>query len=535
MSFNYEEQKSGHEREQAQAWKAFSGELNHLQTEYKATKTEIIEGLHVTRSKFYAFEKNPEEERLNIDRSNILNLWAYLCDTESRKIPKNAKTQREQLREAGPDRLLESLGFMAQKEGSRRGSAIADPQIQRVISRLESNWIYDGAVRVYITNKILDQILDLGRPDSAMHATTVPLDEVAVWPEGDTLESRNSRVNQKYKRSIQELVRAGKTEFVESELFELYQSILEHDELGLGGDTKLHVIDCQFRALSQSLSKLVGGEEDTDARVVEPKEQSRPSIDINFTNISERAEKRLVSLLIQNDSDYSDTDDSIIDIVSTPCLEAKIRCQIKTKEAAKIITIRYSSTSTHVENMLRAMSRGLGYPLGVSGFSVRATGRTEKSLARISIALSKLKENAGTTPPSHVGPERIEDVYEGWWVTSNTIIGILNATSDAVTRWLYSEGIKADEYYEACSRSAELSEAFHNLRKELYEQTPDVENNKALSFQAQAQDLIDETRKYRDRYIHEENDDGFKIHLTKMRDQTNMSFLAIAHSALIRR
>ncbi|MEO0644788.1 MAG: hypothetical protein AAFZ17_01330 [Cyanobacteria bacterium J06650_10] len=518
MSFNYEEQWSHNDRAQAQAWRDFKAQLERLQDEYRATKTEIIDGLRVTRSKFYSFNNHPDDG-LNINRNDILNLWAYLCDIENRRIPKIAEDQRKKLRREGPDPLLKTLGFATQAESGETGRK-KNSQVERVLRRLESSWIHDDAVRVYITNKILDQVLDLGQPESIMHVKPVELAQAVQWPEDFFAEKLDPIVYGKYKNAMNKLIRAGKTEFVRAELFELYQSILEHYYLGRSRGVKLRIVDCQFQALSQDLNRY--GEEG----------------DI-FTTISTEAEKNLIDLLVGdgislNDKKAIDDKSTQLDIVSTPCLQAKIRYQIEIGDEVKPAVIRYSSTSTHVENMLKAMSRGLGYPLGVSAFSIRATGRTEKSLARISIALSKLKEeDRATTPSSHAGYERIEGVYEGWWVSSNTIIGILNATSDAVTRWLAEESIDAKAYYDACYEATRLTQEFYDLRKALYEYSPHSFRSSESSFEDAAKKLNDETSDYINRYDPDQYGDGFKIHVNKMKDQRGMVLLAMTHAALV--
>lgn len=541
MNFDYEEYKTRHEKAQAKVWRGFAAELKNLQSEYSATKTEIIDGLSVTRSKFYDFEKDPEVG-LNINRSHVLNLWAYLCDARHRKkISKTAIEQREKLRADGPNHLLKSAGFASEPELSSlggKGMPTEHPQIRRVLHRLNSGWIYDDAVRVYITNKILDQVLDLGQPASTIHMKHVPLSDVLKWPEGEPLKSVNARVNEKYQRAVKKLILSGKTEFVSSELFELYQSIFEHNEIGIGGNSRLHIVDCQFRALSQSLS-------DLSTKAIEPSSDlpekfgSNLSRDSYFEDISKEAERNLVDLLLPKLADngikQSFVDEyNSLDLVETPCLEAKIGYQVTTKDGIKSASIRYSSTSTHVENMLIAMKHGLGYSLGISGFSVRATGRTEKSLARISLALSKAPTKALA---AYNDSEKIDSVYEGWWVTSNTIIGILNAAADAVTRWLDDERIDVDDYYNACIVSAEFSQKFYELRKGLYEYTPHAANSINDNFGNKAQNLIQEIRGYLERHEHYQssngNGNGFQIHFQKIKNQRDMSSLMLSHLALI--
>jgi hypothetical protein len=547
MEFGYNEQVAQYEKAQKQAWQDFLLELERLQAEYNATKTEIIDGLKVTRSKFYAFEKDPEQ-RLNIDRSNILKLWAYLCDTEHRRVPKAARELRKGLKEEGPDKLLAALGFATLSEEKKIGPVGQRPQVRRVLKRLESNWIYDDAVRAYITDNILNQILDLGRPDRKAHMEIVRLNEVETWPQKE-LGSNETVANEKYVHAIRALIRSGKTNFVRSELFELYQSILEHHELSAGSKAKLRILDCQFKALSQDLSKL--SEEvqpravhSDDTRIVKRRKGEHEKID--FEDLSKRAERKLVKLLVQNDSGYmlksvSDEQNATVNIVSTPCLEAEIRCHVLIDGESKPISIRYRSTSTHVENMLRAISHGLGHPLKVSEFSIRATGRTEKSLARISVGLSKADGGSDDNASflymeikNEEEEEKIKEVYQGWWVSSNTITGILSATADAVHRWVNSEDeIDNEKYYTACLDAARISQEFYDLRKALYEYTPHtISSDLKNTFDHKAQKIIEDISQYTDRYGRFDND-GFKIQHQKMRNQKNMTRLVRAHATLI--
>lgn len=556
MEINYGEHAIRYDKAQKQAWKTFLLEIERLQAEYNATKTEIIDGLSVTRSKFYSFEKEPEDG-LNIDRSNILSLWAYLCDTESRRVPKAAKELRKQLKEEGPDRLLAALGFATLSEAKKVGPISQRPQIRRVVKRLESRWIHDDAVRAYITDSILDQVLDLGRPDWKSYMMTVPLKNVKTWPQKE-LGSKEVIVNEKYENAVQALIRSGKTNFSRSELFELYQSILEHHELGAGRKAKLRIVDCQFRALSQDISKLA--ELKSTQLTAEQGERTEGTglkrgkgDKIDFEDLSKKAERALVQLLVQENksgyslADSSDEQNAMLNIVSTPCLEAEIRCHILINDEIKTASIRYRSTSTHVENMLRAMRHGLGYPLKVSSFSIRATGRTEKSLARISIGLSKSSKDANIAAlyeeideeidekaAEAAKEKKIEEVYQGWWVSSNTITGILSATADAVHRWVSSEEeINDEKYYRACFDAATITKKFYDLRRTLYEYTPHaVDSDPENTFETRARQVISEISQYIERYDYTDSD-GFKIQHQRMRNKRSMMRLVSAHAALI--
>lgn len=549
MEIDYNEYAIQYEKAQKQAWQAFLLELERLQVEYKATKTEIINGLSVTRSKFYSFQDNAEEG-LNITRSDVLKLWAYLCDTENRNVPKAARELRTELKTEGPNRLLSALGFASTKEAAKTGPVSQKPQIRRVVKRLESNWIHDDAVRAYITDNILDQVLDLGRPNRSLQRKSVSLAKVETWPY-EELGSREAIINEKYERAVRALIRSGKTRFAESELFELYQSILEHHELGEGKLAKLRIVDCQFKALSQSISKLAERVQPTLEKGASTSTASGKAERIDFESLSKDAERELVQFLVQDDdSGYSlrssdDEQNAVLNIVSTPCLEAEVRCQIQIDKKTESVSIRYRSTSTHVENMLMAMSLGLGHPLVVSSFSVRATGQTEKSLARISVGLSKSnqKKDSGLpvvydrveqTEEKEDNSNKVKEVYQGWWVSSNTITGILSATADAIHRWVTSENeIDDEQYYKACVGAAEITQDFYDLRKALYEYTPHaVGSDPENTFEKKADSIIEQISTYIRHYEYI-NNTGFAIQRQRMRNEQDMTRLVIAHASLI--
>ncbi|MBE9064839.1 hypothetical protein [cf. Phormidesmis sp. LEGE 11477] len=509
----YEDSKDLHARAQAEIWIKFLKELESLKKSCNASWEEIGKALGVSKTALNNFKKvessdeqsEGKQKTLPISRSDILNLWAYLSDTERQDLKRTADiAQRKQLRKDGPNRLLLSAGFIPEKISKPTETYSDDPQIRRVMHRLESQWIFDATVRVYITNQILDKVLDLGQPNPKAHVEKLPLLEVLDWPKGNPLQSHESEVIEKYRRAVGKLVLSGKIEFVQSELFELYQSILEHNLLGSGGRSKLRIVDCQFKALSESLSNLAHqAAKKAQADNEKPDETTRgiEYLAEELEDISKKAEEELLALLWPNNledplSEILDKEDTALNMVSNPCLEAKIRYRWELKEAThqetgekyklektiqQAVSIRYSSTATHVENMLIAMKLGLGYPLGISGFSIRATGRTEKSLARISIALSEDDPTsiAASSDLRNAQPLKTEDVYEGWWVTSNTIIGILSATSDAVERWIRRKKANLETYHSVCAKSAQFGEQFYTLRKFLYEYTPQLFNSGA--------------------------------------------------------
>jgi hypothetical protein len=442
---SFESQVLRYETEQQKYWEALKSELEGLKNQCGASVAELAEGLDISKQTLYNFTRTPSKGISNFHRGKLLRLWAYLTDTEQsnqRKLAPKHKAARDVLRRRGPNHLLSAAGFAPESEINDKSINVSDPQMKRLILRLSSNWMFDETLRAYIIDGFLDNVLDQGRPDKSFYLKQLNYKslkdrmEILEWPFNFKLQEnptyQSDSIKKSYKNAIKNLVSAGKTNFMKSELFELYQSIIEHYEVNTA-NSHISIHSCEFETLS-SISIL---------------EQ------IGIPEIHLRAEKRVAF-----NPDTITSNDPLPTII-----KVKIGCKFnfskELQEYSKEISyFNYASTATHVENMLVAIKDALCHSLTLSGFFVKAVGRTSKSLARVSITLA---ENAS------LESEEVNDVYQGWWVSSNTILGILNAFADACKRWMSKNYIDSNDYYRTCQKLSEINQIFYKINSSVYE------------------------------------------------------------------
>ncbi len=453
---SYKVQSARFKAEQQKFWTALKEKLEGFKDNCGASMAEMADGLDISRQPLYNFMDDPTSGLSKINRQSLLSLWAYLTDPEQyqhRKLTRESRDARKSLYQEGPDDLLRAAGFLGRDDLDKRAMTITDPQMKRLVLRLQSKWLYDDALRAYIIDGFLDDLLDQGRPERNSYLEPLnyeKLDEkqkIEEWPFTKRLQDREkyreSSVRNSYQNAIKNLVSSGKTEFVEAELFELYQSIIEHRE-NRNSDNEVKIYRCEFETLS-----------------------SKSILDrLNFLEIQVKAERRVSFSpeIITSNSQFP------------PIVEVKIGCQFVIDDNQGLLKesyFKYASTATHVENMLVAIKQGLCHPLDISGFFIRAVGRTDKSLARVAIALSE--SSAARTKNSQ--GEKVEKVYQGWWVTSNTILGILKSFVDAFKRWLSENNIQNHEYYKACQKLADVNEKFYEINTAVFEGNFDISHD----------------------------------------------------------
>jgi len=128
-----------YEEEENRYWQQLRQEFNRYKSDLDVTNVELAEGLGISRQPLVSFMNN-SSHKLPIRRSNLMRLWDFLTAPEQidrKNISDEAKSNREQLREAGSNSLLKAAGFLPSStnmilevEPSRH------QQLQRIASRL---------------------------------------------------------------------------------------------------------------------------------------------------------------------------------------------------------------------------------------------------------------------------------------------------------------------------------------------------------------------------------------------------------------
>jgi hypothetical protein len=379
------------------------------------------------------------------------------------------------------------------------------------LSRLNSSWILDDELRSDITDDILDQILDRGR--SKVNPKIIQALEAENWPINEQITSdTDPDTIDSYVKQIRNFTKSGKTDFTESELFELFQSIHEHNLLiHPSFKSKFRVSDCQFRILSNPI--LSSLENDDFSR--------------SFRSICRKAEKKLTNLLV-NTSD-EEFESRYEEELSFPhVIQALIECVLLLPNGeVKKITFRNSSTATHTENMLSALKNGLCHPLKVQSVYIRVPGSTEKSLARVTMNLFESnQENSEDLKLTNN-----KKVYQGWWVDSNIVVGVSKATVDAIKRWMSVNSINFDYFYQTGSSISEIGQDLFDIRDLIYENSPGHEGERLVNVENRIKDEITRIEKLVESgKVDEKN---YELHLARLNRQLYLSQLMQLHSSLM--
>lgn len=533
---HYEERKKAHQREQNQYWQALVDQLNAWKDEYHISVTEMAEGLDISRQVLYNFLQNTKDDgspdllekvksnrAKKIERIDLLNLWAYVTDWDqykNRRLTDDARKSRQRLLKEGADPLLRAAGYITHKgENNPEIVTDLDSEIQIVIARLSSNWIQSQELRSYVINNILDMIHDIGKikerqkTDVYNIETHRQYENILEWPNNNNIQPKykdKSAVNRGYRKAIRKLIERGKTEFLESEIFELYESVLEHYLLDSRFNVKIKIIDFQFKTLSgDDLFTLKGLENGLEEYAKE------------FNSYSKQAEANL-SFNPRIEVELEKEDGFFYPRVT----QILIRCGVNRRDfnndsfyQTGELLLEHISTASHIENMMHALKKGLCYPLMVSGFFVRAAGHKAKSLARVSISLQDFDKKTANGSNS----------YQGWWVGSNTITAILKAITEAAQRWIYDQPIDEFVFYNACQKISEINRELSNIKAYLYENDSDSLSSRT--------DIVKNVESVLDRIdinSEEFKGDSLNKHRSILSIQSKTAVLMLIHASLVR-
>jgi hypothetical protein len=459
-----------YDQEQQGYWEQLRQELEQYKADLGATNTELAQCLGISRQPLVQFMQN-SSSGLPIQRSHLLRLWAGLTDVDRfrKKHSDEQRARRDHLRRQGPNRLLQAAGFLPQTpEPSLDIRPTRYQQIQRIATRLSNLPVRDFAdfisltdfLETVVTNSFPDKykvsldaevwakLVSRGAGDLGGGARTggvagVPKavsDRVDEWVSQNQLPSAPSAsVRAKLQGALSRLAISGKAELNNAEFFELYMAIAENERLSSHIDRvlQMRVTQCQFTTLTTPLHDYLTA--DTRQLAAELEQASL------------QAEQHLRPRL--------QTEDDLQDAVAEPVIEASIICNFRA--CNEDVRWAYSSSTTHFENMLTAIERGLGYgtALEMVDFSIRTLGHQDYSLIRASTAFRTAGQ--GTEQGDY-------KTYQSVWVDRSAILSILQSTVIAVRAWLaekFPDEQSCRDYYNVCSTIAAIDDVITKGKK----------------------------------------------------------------------
>lgn len=442
-------------------WKALKAELLIIRDKMKVSHEELAIGLKISRQVVIDFlSDEPSRADLPIYRSNLIALWRYITSPntiqtrqDKPQVRGSAKArlseqhieERRKWEKEGCDRLLESAGFRSTSKELESGTSFKGlKRSHRIVSRLSSNWLTDGD-SWKVQEASLNAISELKSLCSDNNSESIiPLSHVPQWfseiYEGDyTDSSQESKSKSKFLSILSRYARLGKSEFSPLELFELYQSILENDYLREGSIKKLkiRILDCEFKNLDQYYNEL----------------------ETQFSNSSLLRRMIVIGYLIEQGLSDFEEDSRLStqflehEISFNPMREAKITCRIG-DDPKNRVNWWYRSSSTHTENLLLALKRGMGHSLEVTNLSQKGLSEGASGLARVSGMLRDTKTNA---------------LYQGVWVDIDMLVAFIQSVTVAIEKWFDHQQISLQTYENSCSKIAHLFSELEMARRALHE------------------------------------------------------------------
>jgi tetratricopeptide (TPR) repeat protein len=442
---------------QKRYWEQLHQEFNRLKSELGATNSELARCLGISRQSLVSFMQN-SSSGLPIQRSHLERLWDLLTDPEQleeKRVSSDAKVKREELRRKGPGALLKAAGFLPGSSGPVLDigpERWRNQPIQRIVSRLSNLPIADSTTFIKLAEDIEDLISGAipsdrrnpVNPEQRSYLGMRSEESIEQWIKNNALlHEPGSEIEEKFKSVVSRLAVSGKYELENSEMFELYMSILENERLYSEADEslKMRITQCQFKTLTFLLKDYTGNE----------------AIEHELNQAGLAAERQLRSALCDTRYIHEHLENALSDVV----IEVSIMCNLrKTNES---LCWRYSSSTTHLENMLAAMSYGVGCEseLELADLSIRSLGRRDYSLVKASSVFKSIHTQENY---------QYSGTYQSVWVDRSAILGILQSFVMAIRGWLaekFTDPESYESYYNVCKAVAIIDENLTKGRKVL--------------------------------------------------------------------
>ena len=456
-----------HEATQQKYWQQLREELLHYKETLGATNSELSEGLSISRQPLVSFMQGDRSD-LPIQRSHLTRLWEKLTSPQhyaSRRLSKERLQNRQALRKLGSSRLLRTAGFSPGEESLQLD---VEPeryqQIQRIVSGLSNISVQDDSDFIdlisSVEREIVSKVFGLNGVSSKLPSQSLAYPRnsesaVGKWLDEWMLENLGMQpapsIGIRFKRAVYKLIRQGKYNLSDREVFELYLSILENSRIDSRASDafKIRITQCQFSNLNFSILDLDASNDPTFREdlirvflIAEAK--------LRFTN-----EEYLQSTMLQ-EQDRQDLERLVSDVVT----EASVTCSFTVrdatgKEQTRDVCWRYSSSATHFENMFTAIYKGMGCEeaLELVDFSTASLGKRSNSLVKSSTVLKSKQKGI---------------LHQGVWVDSSAVVGTAQSVVVAIKSWLIDNFSLPEtyyQYYKACTAIAEMDYSLKSGRK----------------------------------------------------------------------
>jgi len=454
LNGNVDEEK--YRQRQKRYWEQLRQEFDRFKSELGVTNSELAQCLGISRQPLVSFMQN-SSLGLPIQRSNLERLWDLLTDFDrlkEKKLSSEARLNREVFRRKGPDALLKAAGFLPNSDEQILDvSPTRYQQIQRVVSRLSGLPVAEPADFIRLIESIENFIArsfpvqrKLEPNSSQLSDLCMPSKElVEGWIRNNNfIHSPDSYVVDKLKRSVSHLAVSGKYDLESAEMFELYMSISENEKLYKKIDEilKMRITQCQFKTLTFLF---------TECKIDE-------SLKDELSQVSFEAEEQLRIALRDTPYGKGYLKDAVSDVV----MEVSIVCNFR--QTNENVCWRYSSSTTHLENMFAAISYGMGCEseLELVDLSIQSLGRKDYSLVKTSSVFRNIHAKECN--------QNGNKIYQGTWVDRSAILGLLQSVAIAVRGWLsdqFTDTEQCRKYYEACKEIAAIDDALANGRRTL--------------------------------------------------------------------
>ncbi|AFY35133.1 hypothetical protein [Calothrix sp. PCC 7507] len=393
-----------------------------------ATQVELSEGMRVSRPVVIDF-LNKEKERLPVDRQGLIELCEKLQSPKTSK--KKSKTEgktteetqshpnelRKLLKETGSDELLESAGFLPDKNKSIRVTKDRFFQVAQVVALLEflafddflpttQEFLAIASNKIAIASKkIFDEDSQYLEHDFLRYL----IDNPGKYYPTLGLKLR-LEVNEKLKRAWDRLQAGGKTNFTQQEAIRLFLSIAIKEQMDkYSTNFHLRVEKLEFQILSQSISK----------------EAEYSSLYDQFVNIGNQAEYELkdarIGLRTQPAVQSFDS--------RSPVMMAVVTCSFSDDDKpSEFLEWMYTSANnTMVENAIGACSLHMGLT---------------KEVAKVNLLTKTLDSNIDSLVETTVILGNKQQHYQGIWVDRDSMITILQAIVCGAKSWLADKSSK---------------------------------------------------------------------------------------------